>query len=690
MRIHRWLAAATATAAVVLGAPVQTASAETVPPANAGAAFAVEDGAYPFRSAVLAATGADLIAGDGNITHTSCSGPYQIMVWARNLLTSDSRICFRAGRTGSLTVSIPRAYRIETVGRDLNANISIDGETSNLTVPRDTTKGFGEADPADPKRAVLLQLNVTGSSAPVGAGQPIGTDAIAYHAQLNVGGGKRFCSAALVDPSWVIAAKSCFADKPAESNTVSDGAPKDDTTVTVGRKLLTVLGGHTSKITKLVTRADRDLVMAQLEKPATGIAPLALSRTAPAAGETLTVGGYGRTASEWAPHELHTAEFTAGTASATGFDITPKAAESTLCKGDAGGPAVRTENGKPALAGITSLTWHTDCLDGPADETRTGGFDARVDDIRDWIQQTRALTTGWKTEAVVQGGTKLYQAIRLADGTWTDAADVEAKAGTIGGVRASAVAGINGDTHVVALGGDGKVHHTVRKADGTWGSFGDVNQAASPLSNVTQLSAVSIGYELHVVAVANGRPYHTVRRQDGTWTVFGDVTGAAGPIGTVTAVATAHTAGQLQVIAVSGGKAYHTLRATNGTWTKWGDVAGAAGATGPVTAVAMAGTGSDAHVVIATDNGTQQYHSLRKGDGTWTPFGNLTPYLGQITVKSLGAGSVDGELQLAATTADGKVLHTTRRANGTWATTAPVALDGLTGTLGGIALAGTL
>lgn len=100
--------------------------------------YAVEDGAYPGADEILKYTGAQLIAGDGSITFTSCSEDFQIMVWARNLKTNESRICFKAASTGHLSVKIPRAYRIETAGRDIRAEVSIDGDTETLNVPKDT------------------------------------------------------------------------------------------------------------------------------------------------------------------------------------------------------------------------------------------------------------------------------------------------------------------------------------------------------------------------------------------------------------------------------------------------------------------------------------------------------------------------------------------------------------------------
>ncbi|WP_185921646.1 phospholipase D-like domain-containing protein [Streptomyces sp. WAC06614] len=306
-----------------------------------------------------------------------------------------------------------------------------------------------------------------------------------------------------------------------------------------------------------------------------------------------------------------------------------------------------------------------------------------------WLQPP-APAPGWKTEVLARTDTGLYQGIRLADGSWTGFTDVQSKAGNINGVHAVAAAGINADTHVVALGGDGRIHHTVRKDDGTWAAFGDVGAVAGVLGSVTQLSAVSLGNDLHVVAVADGKVFHTIRNATGHWTPFGDVAGAVGPIGTVTAAATAGVGGELQLVAISGGKALHTIRNTAGQWSSWGDVAAAAGATGPISSVSMAGTGGDAQIVVATDNGSRQYHAVRRTDRTWTPFADLKDRLGTVSATSLGAAHVDGELQLTATTSAGGLLHVIRHADGTWSPATTVALQGVTGTLGAASVTGTL
>lgn len=688
LRTRWWLPATTATAAVLLGAATPLASAAGEPPANAGAPFIFEDFSYPGSDQVLAETGAKLIRGDGNIRYTSCDGPYQIKVWARDLKLPEERMCFAAGSTGFLTVSIPGAYRIQTYKRDVSASISVKNATETVVVPHDESRGFGEAG-ANPSAAVLLELKVTGTSDTTPRGIDYDFEGLPFSSKLYIGDAKRSCSGALVDPQWVITAKSCFADDPVNSNTVAAGAPKDKTTVLVGKSQMTS-GRHTTDIVELVPHPDRDLVMARLAQPATKITPVAVSTTAPAAGQGLTVAGYGRTKTDWIPFSRHETTFTAGTVAATGFDLAAQTpADATVCAGDAGGPALRGVKGAFTLAGVISRSWQGGCLGST--ETRAGAFASRVDDMGEWIQQTRALAPGWKTETLVQSGTSLYQGIRLADGSWTGFTDVQSKASQIsGGVRAAAAAGIDTSTHVVAAGGDGRLYHTVRKADGSWGGFGDIGSMAGNPGTFTQVSAVSIGGDLHVVAVASGKIFHTIRKADGNWTAFGDLSSVAGPISTVTTSAVTNTSGQLQVLAVSGGKAFHTIRNTGGYWSGWGNASQAAGASGAITSIGMAGIAGDAHIVIATDNGTRQYHGMRKADGNWESFGDLSSILGTITAKSVGAAAVNGEVQVTATTADNKLLHTIRHTDRTWNPAAPVTLQGVTGTLGATAITGTL
>ncbi|MEU5431290.1 trypsin-like serine protease [Streptomyces olivoreticuli] len=101
-----------------------------------------------------------------------------------------------------------------------------------------------------------------------------------FTAKLDIGG-ERSCSAALVERQWLVTAASCFADNPAQGSKVAAGAPKLKTTATIGRADLTRDSGTVSNIVELVPHENRDLVMAKLENPVTGITPVALGFSAP-------------------------------------------------------------------------------------------------------------------------------------------------------------------------------------------------------------------------------------------------------------------------------------------------------------------------------------------------------------------------------------------------------------------------
>ena len=239
--------------------------------------------------------------------------------------------------------------------------------------------------------------------------------------------------------------------------------------------LATLTNGRAVEVVDLVPRTDRDLVLPAWPPPATGHPAVRLAlATAPAAGNDLTAAGFGRTKTEWVPGKLHTGTFTPTPPTPPALTLTGKGTDA-VCKGDTGGPLL---NAAGQLVAINSRSWQGGCLGTPATETRTGAISARADNLSVWSAEVRSLTPGWKTEAVVQAGTSLYQGIRLADGSWTGFTDVQSKAGNIGGIRTAAVAGIDGDTHVVALGTNGRIYHTIRKADGTWGTFGDVGGEA--------------------------------------------------------------------------------------------------------------------------------------------------------------------------------------------------------------------
>ncbi|MGW4897935.1 trypsin-like serine protease [Kitasatospora sp. NPDC004240] len=394
LKARRTLTAAAITLTALGATPVADAAAEPTP--NAAAPLASESFAYPNADEVLAQTGAKLIRGNGGITHTSCAQPHEIEVWARSISLPQNLMCFSApGASGYLALSVPGAFRLATYGRDLHASVTTSGGNQTVDVPRDTFTGIGEGG-TTPTKAVLMELRVTGSSAPPPASQP--TDpALAFAARLDIGG-KRACSGALVDQYWVMTAASCFTDTPDNLSTVPAGAPRDRTVATVGRTDLANTGtGAVVDVVELIPRTDRDLVMARLASPVQGVEPLAIATSAPAAGQALRVPGYGRTATEWVPTKLHTTTHTTGAIAATGIDTAPVAGAAPLCQGDAGAPMTLDRNGTSELVAIATRSWQGGCLGTPASETRTGATATRVDDLEQWITRTRHSTPSGTT-----------------------------------------------------------------------------------------------------------------------------------------------------------------------------------------------------------------------------------------------------------------------------------------------------
>ncbi len=333
------------------------------------------------------------------------------------------------------------------------------------------------------------------TAAPAGAvvGDSAKDGQYAFSARIDIDG-RRSCTGALVDQSWVLTAAACFADDPAQGRRIPGGRPQQKTTVTVGRTDLTGQDGATVEAVELSPRGDRDLVMVRLAKPVTNVTPVTVATAAPRQGEELRVTGYGRTKDEWAPDLLHTATFGVGAVSATAFDMAGTApADAALCKGDHGGPAFREKNGAVELVAVNTASWEGGCWGSDEAETRRGAVATRVDDVNSWIQQRR-----------------LSHKI-------TELTDVTASADFNGDGRTDLAAVLrDGSLHVFYAGPDGTLEYGRELwYDKTWGGKNQIIGGDFNGDGLTDIAAVNSDGQLHLYAGQPGGKLATAKKM---WT----------------------------------------------------------------------------------------------------------------------------------------------------------------------------
>ncbi|MEU5087740.1 FG-GAP-like repeat-containing protein [Streptomyces sp. NPDC021356] len=311
--------------------------------------------------------------------------------------------------------------------------------------------------------AVLAAGCLTVSEAHAVTGPAVTDNGFAFAARLDIGDGQRACSAALVAPQWLAASAHCFADDGAAQ--VPAGKPKWKTTATIGRTDLTSTAGQVREVVELVPRSDRDLVLARLSSPATGITPVALASTPPAAGDEVTVAGFGRTKDEWAPLKLHTGTFSVDSVNGGTLALHGKTAADAVCAGDAGGPIVRQKDGKTELVAVSSQSWQGGCFGTDPAETRNGAVSTRLDDVA----RGNVLASGG---VLLPGDTLTSNSARLTmqdDGNLVVVSDSgqtrwSTKTGGHPGARARLDA--NGDLAVVDSDGTTVLWHTGTSAAG--------------------------------------------------------------------------------------------------------------------------------------------------------------------------------------------------------------------------------
>jgi hypothetical protein len=240
--------------------------------------------------------------------------------------------------------------------------------------------------------------------------------------------------------------------------------------------------------------------------------------------------------------------------------------------------------------------------------------------------------------------------------------------------------------------GTGSLRHAMRVNNGAWSTFRDVEVQAGEIGHIGMVEAAAGAEGLHVIAtVKEGLDlsglYHTIRRPNGAWTLFGNVntqTGYRGPYRSIGM--SSGTAGMHVCANSSDGKIWHSIRSSNGTWTRWGDVKAAAGNNPGVfqsmdCAISTRWVGltlvEELHVVanIASRGGT--WHTLRRSNGTWTPFVRVdTTGVAAITDEIDVSTDSSGNLHLVSTNSNVTQRHMIRlAASGAWTASTDIQLQ---------------
>jgi len=187
------------------------------------------------------------------------------------------------------------------------------------------------------------------------------------------------CSAALVSPSWIITAGHCFHDV---NRTRVSGPTPYATTATLNTVDVTRYPGETRRVVAVRQSPSTDIALAQLSAPVTDVAPLRLATGAPAAGQLLTLAGWGATSStNPAPSDqLRTGVVRVTSVGSTTVLVTgySPARDTSACLYDSGAPYVRSVSGVLRLVSVEST--------GPNCPHSANETTSRVDTIAGWVR----------------------------------------------------------------------------------------------------------------------------------------------------------------------------------------------------------------------------------------------------------------------------------------------------------------
>ncbi|MEG8279299.1 hypothetical protein [Streptomyces sp. AHA2] len=146
---------------------MSVASADDPPQSPSGPTppVAIEDYKYPGADRIMAEKGIKLKQGDGRILLAECDQAAQqirVMTVEDGSVGRQGTYCFRAlGKTGRLTLELPRVFAMEAADHPLSADLTANGKTTTVNVPQGGFESVGEGTVGG-ARSVLVELRVTG------------------------------------------------------------------------------------------------------------------------------------------------------------------------------------------------------------------------------------------------------------------------------------------------------------------------------------------------------------------------------------------------------------------------------------------------------------------------------------------------------------------------------------------------
>ncbi|MEW2634642.1 trypsin-like serine protease [Streptomyces sp. NPDC048389] len=464
-------------------------------------------------------------------------------------------------------------------------------------------------------------------------------------------GDTRSCSGALVGPQWVLTASSCFTADGSEA--LESGAPPTKTTAVVGRNSSTNTTGHTSTVSQLLPYWDRDLVLAKLTTPATGITPVTLAVSAPTAGESVSVLGYGRTSTQWHPDQPHTASYITGATTAASVDLSGATEADTICKGDAGGPIVRTVDGVPQLVAITSKAWQGGCFGQDEAEARHDAVATLVDNVT----VPAPDTTGNVAHVMAIGAdSKVYG----ADGNYSSGSWTSFKRAAEDTTRKIAATTTNGTQRLYTVSDTGQLLHTSSSyVTGPWSKPTPLPGA----EDIVKVAAVGIGNVVHLYAVkTDGKLYGAdMNYATGSWKGFSYISGGDS-LSDVAATATGNIV-RLYVVGTGGKVFTKSGNYDTNSWGPWGTVPGPGLGNKQVAATVI---GNNVHLyVLASDSviyGTDADYTA----GTWSSYAKVP---GNSSIKRISATDTGNSVHLFAVAGNDEIYNANGNyTTGTWST----------------------